>query len=184
MSISAGKRYERELASKLRERAGWSVERITGSGGFSGTKSADLQILPYAIPEDIRIDDYLDANPEKRDHLITPEVKYKKDASGFKTVYQSHLRTCGLGTPHILRWGDGYCSGGLTALIRRIEPNEGRLQVYGYENNDLPNFFTDPDTGVLSGERTKSAPDFVALRGSTRGWPFIWLFVWRNDILA
>lgn len=44
MSTTKGKRYERKVASKLRE-FGWIVDWVTGGGGFSGTGDCDLVIL-------------------------------------------------------------------------------------------------------------------------------------------
>lgn len=174
MSTQSGKRYEREVARRLRE-LGCTCERVTGSGGFTGTRSGDILATPRSV--DARLDDALEAGTLPNDKLFVGEVKYSADASGFKSVYQRHLATCGLGTPALLRWPNGYRTGGPTALAARLHGQAPPAECS--TSDSLPNTLAD----LLAGERSKAAPDFAAVRGSKRQTAGLWICAWQDGQL-
>lgn len=174
MSTKTGKRYERELARRLRD-LGCTCERVTGSGGFSGTRSGDVLVTSRSV--DLRLEDALEAGRLAAADVATGEVKYDSSASGFKSVYQIHLATCGLGTTAALRWPGGVCTGGPPALAAVLHGNAPD----GFETTEqLPKTIED----VLAGERSKARPDFGAFRGSKRETPGLWICAWHPDQLG
>lgn len=97
-SASKGKRYERKLCNRLREN-GYKAERIRGSGGGTGTRSADVLFCDEDVfPADhhayetrgtdkqgLTIERAFESGKLESDHIYDAEVKY--DSSGFSRLY-------------------------------------------------------------------------------------------------
>ena len=159
MSIRKGTRYEREVARQLRDR-GWTVERVTGSGGFTGTSDCDLIMLP---PDSTAADGVPLADDPR---AIRAEVKYSAKASGFTTVYDVHARLYGLALPVPLSWAGEVMTTGL----------DGLTQCWGRES--VPAHRIDESPGKigrwLRGKDRRGQPDVVLCRGARRQWVTAW----------
>ena len=163
MSTAKGKRYEREVARDLREH-GWTVERVTGSGGFSGTGDCDLVMLPPPVEPDE--DCPLVDHPK----VMAAEVKYDSDASGFVTAYDVHGLRYGLGVDSVTVWSDGVSTTGIKGLSMHFSGVE--LHTDGVQSNAPAKI-----AGWLDGKSARQSPDIVLCRGARREW----VAAFRND---
>lgn len=105
VSKRVGRRWEREIIAILRDHYGLDVDDVASNAGIGSEHGCDLVL-------------YHDGRP------IRCEVKYRRRATGFKHLYDTHLSTVGLGTVDYVRWNDGYASGGIVALLASMRGGE------------------------------------------------------------
>lgn len=172
MSAKAGKRWEREFANLIDDLDGWTAERVPRSVA-DATPVDDVVCVPREVPDDgdghRLITRKLQRQELEYDEIIQVEVKHRSSGGfGMHTLRQAHLETIGLGTLQHLRWGDGWCTGGVEAW-RYVLASGGRADHW--ERDDLP-----PKTARGAYE-DKPNTDAVALHES--GEP--WVMLWRDD---
>ena len=160
MSTTKGKRYEREVARKLRD-LGWTVERVAGSGGFSGTGDCDLVMLP---PGQTPVDGVpLAEEPD----VVRAEVKYRSD--GWARVYDAHADLVGLELSAPLRWDNGTLTAGLAGWTRATT---GEIPALPHDD-DCPKGVR----SLLDGKSGSGAPDVAFCRTARSAW----FAVWQSD---
>jgi hypothetical protein len=158
MSTTKGKRYEREVARKLRD-LDWTVERVAGSGGFSGTVDCDLVMLEPGHPpaDDVPLTEHAD--------VVRAEVKYRSEA--YATIYDAHADLVGLDLPAPLRWSGGVCTAGLEAWTKATTSD---LPAHSHED-DCPKGVR----SLLDGKSGRGGPDVAFCRAARSAWFAVWI---------
>lgn len=103
MSKRKGRKYEREVIALLEQYL--KTRDVTPNAGDYSFFGCDLLLYPDREP-------FHDKNPLKA------EVKYSKNASGFKSLYKKHLELVGLAG--VIEWKDGYYTSGVSTFCNAI----------------------------------------------------------------
>jgi len=193
MSASKGKKYERDVCTRLRDH-GFIAERIRGSGGGTGTRSADILFVePCDWPQakhthEVRGEDRqglsigraLEQGLVDEEAVWDAEIKYRSD--GFSRVYTEQWRR---GVNAVCQWQDNIRSAGISSF----RPGDGVRSlgtlfkdVSLWRGDEYPTL-TNKMQSIMDGEGTAKAPDFVFVRRSkqTTG-PVDWVVLWDVDL--
>jgi len=190
VSASKGKKYEREVCTRLRNQ-GFKAERIRGSGGGTGTRSADILFInddhwpdvPHANEtrgdndQGLTIERAVESERVNTDFVFDGEVKFNK--SRFSRIYEN-------------QWMRGHLT---------ICPWQGRVLSCGFDSFDKPSKLVDSDVWQwfsqkdfaeelptltkatkqdLNPSGTAKPPDFMfARRYKSDLGPVDWVVLWR-----
>lgn len=173
MSASTGKRYERQLVTKLRS-YGLTAERVPRS-------VADATPVDDVV---VTLEDIDDPHPDRPitrelqngrltvDDIIQIEVKYRSSGGyGMASLYDTHLSTVGLGSTRAAIWASqGFVTGGPASFASHLEfecINDREV------DDSLPKTLMDL-FAVTDSNRGKGRVDAVALRMARKPWVMCW----------
>lgn len=173
MSKRKGRRYELELLGMLEEFEWVQAKDVTHNSGVYADDECDI-LINFS-------------EGRKLDEDLRMEVKYRKGATHFTHLYPAHLMSMGLGTQYGLEWDDGYCSGGLHAMLAYFD-----LISRGLTHQAQFNFKKSEVSGTSGECLTKQMRnwlepdgmpprDVLALRASAKKiGAAAWVFVWKR----
>jgi len=191
-SVSKGKKYERDVCTRLRDK-GFKAERIRGSGGGTGTRSGDILFVESSDWPDgvehaketrgtdrqgLTIERAYEQGQLDDAQVFDGEVKYQND--GFSRVYTEQWRH-GQGT--VVPWQDHVLSCGIgvfdqPSVLCQAGVHETVCQGVAGELNEL----TKKTQRIMRGSGTAKAPDFVFVRRSKKDLgPVDWVVLWQCE---
>ena len=162
MSKRKGRKYEREAIALLEQEI--KTRDVTPNCGEYSFFGCDLLLYP----------------PQEKFHKHNPlkaEVKYSKNASGFKGLYRTHLELGGLGAGTVLEWRDGYYTAGLGDFCDAITSGARVVKTLTplMDSKTLHDWFWPENEAI-------PVRDVLLLRASSSNvLTTVWIAAWRGE---